>query len=1031
MNAEMLRRIGAHYILVMMLVTRLIGSVGGTFTIYYVSVTLRLPPEVARDFFVAAGLAVVLAVASTSLLALWETRCLRGVLDDLAKGDAVALPRAMAAGREAVRFCGRHHLHEALLVPLVTTVPVCAYMYWRHAVSGEVLVHICIATFLGISASLLLSFFSIDRWMQPVIQYLLDEGVPIPYAQLPESKLQFRVIVCFGLIITDTAVMIGALAQQRALDIIREPALRDAAVHDLRRHIAYIFVVAVLIGIGMSVVLARSVAVRAAALVRAMKRVEQGHFSERLQPTGNDELDVLARQFNIMTEQLNQNDHTIRDLNMGLEKKVKRRTRQLTLSRRKLKRSLDRLVEHDRMKTEFFSNVSHELRTPLTMILTPVDRLLDRGSLAPDAAAMLEMVRLNGYRLLDLINRLLDFSKLEAGQMKLQVGPVDVNGLVQKLVTAATPLALQRSVELHVDCDQAIGEFGADSEKVETVIANLISNAMKFTPRGGRIEVETHAAPDRVWISVTDTGIGIDDSQRDRIFHRFVQVDGSSSREFSGTGLGLSLAQGLVQLHGGEIHVSSTLGKGSRFWFDLPYREVPAIETLPARSPPASESTARRFAELEEYSDEREAEAMIRSNAPPQQTVLVADDSPDMRTLLYELLRDEYRVLLARDGQEGLDLARREHPDLILSDVMMPRMDGQEFCRQIKTDAECAHIPFVMLTAKAELAMKIEGLNCGADDYLTKPFSDKELKARVRSLIRLRGLHHDLTRQHRELETAYHELRALQARLVQSEKMSSLGQLIAGLAHEINNSINAVYNGIKPLSSSTRRLEHAINEAIASSSLPQTDAVKNEVQPLFQKISTLARVIEAGASRTARIIGDLKTFSHPGNEDYSVFDLHEALDMCLNLLGGALRDRVEVHRQYGKVGRVFGPAGQLNQVFMNVLNNAQQAIDGYGDIFIATSQQGDLVTVAIRDTGGGIPESIKTKICDPFFTTKDPGVGTGLGLSLSYSLLARLGGSIEFDSVVGRGTEFRITFPCMAARSDGAEREQQPVQAIS
>src|SRR5689334_2848397 len=182
-----------------------------------------------------------------------------------------------------------------------------------------------------------------------------------------------------------------------------------------------------------------------------------------------------------MTEQLNQNDHTIRDLNTGLERKVKRRTRQLSLSRRKLKRSLDRLVEHDRMKTEFFSNVSHELRTPLTMILTPVDRLLEgRGALSGEASAMLEMVRLNGYRLLDLINRLLDFSKLEAGQMKLQLSAVDVNELVRKLTTAATPLAIQRNIELAVDCDPEIVAFGADEEKVETVIANLISNAMKF-----------------------------------------------------------------------------------------------------------------------------------------------------------------------------------------------------------------------------------------------------------------------------------------------------------------------------------------------------------------------------------------------------------------------------------------------------------------------------------------------------------------------------------------------------------------------
>ncbi|HEX3725852.1 MAG TPA: hypothetical protein VHV08_06400, partial [Pirellulales bacterium] len=216
----MLKRFGSHYIIVMMIVTRLIGSVGGTLTIYYVNLTLRLPPDVATHFHVLAALVVMLAVVSTSLMALWETRCLRGVLCDLDQGRIVELSRALSAGREAVRFCGQHHLREAVLVPLVTTAPVCAFMYWWHQESWEVLGHICIATFLGISTSLLLSFFSIERWMRPVIQHLLDEGVPIPYGQIPESRLQIRVTVSFGLIIADTAIMIGALANQRALDIV-------------------------------------------------------------------------------------------------------------------------------------------------------------------------------------------------------------------------------------------------------------------------------------------------------------------------------------------------------------------------------------------------------------------------------------------------------------------------------------------------------------------------------------------------------------------------------------------------------------------------------------------------------------------------------------------------------------------------------------------------------------------------------------------------------------------------------------------
>jgi signal transduction histidine kinase len=705
----------------------------------------------------------------------------------------------------------------------------------------------------------------------------------------------------------------------------------------------------------------------------------------------------------------------------------------LSKSRRTLKRSLDKLTESDRLKTEFFSNVSHELRTPLTMILAPVDRLLNRGQggLSADDAKMLEMVRLNGYRLLDLINRLLDFSKLEAGQMKLVVGRVDLAELVGRLTKAATPLAEQRGIELVVDCDASLPPFGADQEKVDTIVSNLLSNAIKFTPKGGSIRVETHMADDRAWVAITDTGIGIDESQRERVFERFVQVDGSSSREFSGTGLGLSLVKGLVELHGGGIHLQSQLGQGSKFFFDLPLRPAPDSS---APQPTAERNRiGKTFADLDTYAEAPRSEAAQAPPDPFARTILVVDDTTEMRVLLGEMLREDYRVLYGRDGREGLEVARREHPDLIISDVMMPHVDGQEFCRRIKEDAGTAHIPFVMLTAKADLSMKIGGLNCGADDYLTKPFEESELKARVRSLLKLRGMHQDLDRRNRELRTAYNELRALQKQLVQAEKMSSLGQLIAGLAHEINNSINAVYNGIRPLAATVQRLDHLVATPAEASPAPQAPQNRAEIEAAFKKIFSLARVIETGASRTARIIGDLKMFSHPGNEDFQVFDLHESLDMCVNLLSSALRDRVEVVRDYGQIGRVFGPAGQLNQVFMNLLNNAQQAINGAGTITVSTRQEGEWIRVAVRDDGCGIPAEVREKIFDPFFTTKEPGVGTGLGLSLSYGLISKLGGTIECHSEPGKGAEFVVRFPCVAEapaetddESDEAQLESTP-----
>jgi signal transduction histidine kinase len=1035
MTARLLQRFASHYILVMMCFTRVIALVIGGLCVYYVNFTfnISLSQHTQWHFVIAAGIVVPAAAVLTVLLALVETRQLRRVLGILKEGKPVDLPLAVAAGRQAVLFPGRHAWHETLLDPFITILPLCVILHLVDDAPALVMVQVAIAGFMGLAALIMTTYFISEHWLRAVILHLLEEGLPIPYTRLPESKLQLKMTVCFGLTTAVTGLMIGALANQRAMDIISSgnPQRQVETVASLREHTLFITAFAILLGLFLSRMLSNSIASRAQLMLEAMRHVQQGRLCERLRPTGNDELDILARQFNVMVEQLDENDRTIRDLNTGLEKKVRRRTRQLSKSRRTLKRSLDKLTEYDRLKTEFFSNVSHELRTPLTMILAPVDRLLNRSTsgLSAEAAKMLEMVRLSGYRLLELINRLLDFSKLEAGQMRLVVARVDLADVVGRLTKAATPLAEQRGIELVVDCDANLPAFGADAEKVDSIISNLLSNAIKFTPNGGNIRVETHMADDRAWVAITDTGIGIDESQRERIFERFVQVDGSSSREFSGTGLGLSLVKGLVELHGGEIHLQSELGKGSKFFFDLPLR--PAPESSAGHRGAEPSRIGKAFADLDTYALAPVGDDAGAPADPFARTILVVDDTTEMRVLLGEMLREDYRVLFGRDGREGLEVARRAHPDLIISDVMMPHVDGQEFCRRIKGDETTAHIPFVMLTAKADLSMKIGGLNCGADDYLTKPFEENELKARVRSLLKLRGLHQDLDRRNRELRTAYNELRALQTQLVQAEKMRSLGQLIAGLAHEINNSINAVYNGIRPLSTTVQRLDQLYARPAGAGEAGEPSQQRAEIEAAFKKIFSLARVIEAGASRTARIIGDLKMFSHPGNEDFQVFDLHESLDMCVNLLSSALRDRVEVVRDYGEIGRVFGPAGQLNQVFMNLLNNAQQAIDDSGTITITTRQEGEWIRVAVRDDGCGIPPEVRQKIFDPFFTTKEPGVGTGLGLSLSYGLISKLGGTIECHSTPGEGAEFVVRFPCVAEAPADAHDESDTAQLES
>ena len=1033
MCSWMLNRFRSHYILVMMIVTRFVGLLGGSLTIYYVNLTV---PWLTREthFEAMAAPVVVLAIVLTLLMALWETRRLRPLLKAFHRGQVVELSRAVKAGEEAVQFCGVHHLHEAILVPLCTTLPVCFGMWWFEGAGGEILLHIVIATFLGISTSLLCTYFAIEKWMQPVIRFLLDRGVPIAYDRMPTSSMRVRMNISFSVIIVSTALMIGALAHERAKDIIRHPERQAETVANLQQHIMYIFVVAVIIGFALSRVLANSVASRVATLVEAMKRVEEGCLSERLMPTGNDEVDGLARQFNAMVDNLAQSDYTIRDLNANLERKVDKRTRQLSKSRRTLKRSLEQMQQYDHLKTEFFANISHELRTPLTMILAPVERILQQqaASLPMQVSSMLETVRLNGRRLLELINRLLDFSKLEAGRMKLNKRPVDINKVVGNLVAAATPLAEQRGVRLEMQQDAALPRLSGDEEKIDIVVSNLLSNAIKFTPTGGSVHVETQLNSGHVRVAIRDTGIGLAPQDHERIFERFVQVDGSTSREFSGTGLGLALAKELVLLHDGEIRVESEVGKGSCFWFELPIGEPCSEAESPSEPAAVAARASVRFAELEVSKAEPLVEQMAATqHAPGTSTVLVVDDTADMRMLVGDILHDDYRVVFARDGAEGEQVALREHPDLIISDIMMPHVDGHELCRRIKANPATAHIPFVMLTAKADLDMKIAGLEQGADDYLSKPFEEKELKARARSLLKVRGLTLDLDKRNRDLESAYQELASIQTHLVQSEKMSSLGRLVAGLAHEINNSINAVYNGVKPLSLSAQSLEAIIAKFLSSPEAQAAPAERAEVERLFRKIFSLAKVIESGATRAMRIVTDLKSFSHPGNETLSEFDLHDALNICLNLMSKQIGERIAIKKEYGEVGTVFGPYGQLNQVFMNILSNAEQAIDGRGQITISTQSDGENVSVSMRDNGCGIPEEILDKIFDPFFTTKEVGIGTGLGLSLSYGIISKLGGSIRCHSTPGEGTEFVVTFPrVMKSSEQSVQPATRPVPPL-
>jgi signal transduction histidine kinase/ligand-binding sensor domain-containing protein/DNA-binding response OmpR family regulator len=396
------------------------------------------------------------------------------------------------------------------------------------------------------------------------------------------------------------------------------------------------------------------------------------------------------------------------------------------------------LQEMDQMKSRFFTNISHEFRTPLTIILGQIESL-KREPISAKYMRKLEVANRNAQRLLTLVNQLLDLSKLEAGKTALNAERHNIVSFVRQIAASFEFMAEQRNIELIFVPGLESVSVMFDTEKMEKVFFNLLSNAIKFTPEGGQITIEcmvgddTQQIPNKmVAIRISDTGMGISPDHLAHIFDRFYQADNSRTRSFDGSGIGLALVKEIVELHNGLVLVHSREGLGSDFFVCLP---IAGHDHLPETA------TSQRIFPMEAAEiGELLPVATVNKPAPDSNRpiVLVVEDNPEIREYIREQLSEQYCIHEAENGAIGINAAQNSIPDLIISDVMMPEMDGFQLCRHIKNDEKTCHIPVILLTAKADLENKIEGLECGADGYLTKPFSAKELRVRVQNLIQQR-----------------------------------------------------------------------------------------------------------------------------------------------------------------------------------------------------------------------------------------------------------------------------------------------------
>ena len=486
-----------------------------------------------------------------------------------------------------------------------------------------------------------------------------------------------------------------------------------------------------------------------------------------------------------------------------------------------LKRLNEEVLELTHSRLVFFTNISHELRTPLTLIADPVEMLLEDAGIKGKSRELLKMVQRNALALQQLVSNILDFRKIQNGKMELKLYRFDIVKTLTMWVGDFQLTAERKQIRLHLDVDDLKGshEMIADQEKISRIVFNLLSNALKYTPAGGEIFVSLKDEGANLRLDVKDTGKGISQDEADKIFERFFQAKGAAS----GTGIGLALVKSFVELHHGEARVESEPGKGSDFIVVIPreqegdsqviHNDVDIVDN----SVNASASTGKNVVDesVLQYIDDGDrsrgkVQQLVNENTN-RPTVLVIDDNTDIRQYERTLLQDEYIVLEAADGKEGLAVALKEVPDLVICDVMMPVMDGLEFTKRLKTNTATSHIPVIMLTAKNLEEHRAEGYEHGADSYITKPFHSKVLLARIENLLRqrqlLKNLYHGTKEAEKEISEAHLEdrdkqfLKQLQAIIQKNLSDSEFG--VEDMGQQIGLSRVQLYRKVKAMTGSS------------------------------------------------------------------------------------------------------------------------------------------------------------------------------------------------------------------------------------
>lgn len=659
----------------------------------------------------------------------------------------------------------------------------------------------------------------------------------------------------------------------------------------------------------------------------------------------------------------------------------------------------EKTKEAEKLKTRFFANVSHELRTPLTLVLGPLELLRGSPRLDDHERAMVSTAWRKARTLLEHVNDLLDIAKLEAGRMEVVYAEVDAASLVRRIADQFGTHAAERKMRFEVESPET-GAVQLDPDKLERVVTNLLANAFKFTPDGGtvRCALVVDGGAGVMRLEVADSGPGVPEAERRRIFDRFTQADASQTRRFGGTGLGLAIASEYIQLHHGSIAVADAKEGGASFRVEIPARAPEGVSVskrsreIPPPPPPVLSA--------EPATTDRPAAA---GDAP---RVLVVEDSVDMNAFIADVLGQTYAIEAAYDGEEGLEHAVASPPDLVVTDLMMPKMSGDQLVQALRARADLANVPVLLLSASVDEELRTQLLEKGAQDFLLKPFAPAELRARVANLVSMRRaremLRREVASQAVDLETLAGEvtqrtrelaaaLEALQVARDHAENASTMKSEFLGLvSHELRTPLAAAQLVVERLASSPPE-ELGPN---ARRNVIRLDRAIRRFSSLVDELLTSAR-IQSGKLDVAPAEFDLRELVAASVDDVRVHAEAKALRLQTKLPETTVAARTD--------------PSLLRLALGNLLSNAVK-FTKEGAVEVEAFREGDALVVKVEDTGVGVPESEQAAIFEPFrqleAMSRKHIPGVGLGLSLVRDIARMLGGSVSVRSTPGVGSTF-------------------------